>query len=117
MQTKLSEQKTQMVFKIEKNPNGYGQSIASDCKFDIPQKDGLLYLNYEKRPERVVGAYKNLRQEGEVLLADVSLVESLTTIEHRFEYGIDASVLSKNDSGDATSVQVRGVSAIMHSNS
>lgn len=113
MESKLNPAKTQLVFKLEKNPDGFSYMFAEDCKFTIEKTDGPLYLNYEKRPERVVGFYNNLRQEGDLLLADIRLVESLTPIEERLEFSIEGAV-QKNDQNEVKSVKVVGVSAIMH---
>lgn len=109
--------KTQIVFKLEKEPDGFGQVFAPDCKIDIKNKEGLLYLNYEKRTQRVVGSYKNLRQEGEVILADVELRGDLTPIEHRIGYAIEGAVVKKNNNNEATSIVVKGVGALMDSES
>lgn len=105
--------KTKLVFKMQKNVDGFTQSFAPNCKVSIKSTEGPLYLNYEKRPERVVGFYKNLRQEGEVILADIRLHEQVAKVEDRLDYSIEGVVLQKNDGGDAESIEVRGVSAIM----
>lgn len=112
MKSQLSPEKTQLVFKLEKEPAGFGQVFVPNCEVKIKNTEGLLYLNYEKRAERIVGSYKNLRQEGEMILADVQLIESLTTIENRFDYAIEGT-MKKNDKGEVTSIEVRGVGALM----
>lgn len=117
MKSQLSPAKTQLVFKLEKEPNGFNQVFAPNCEVKIKNTDGVLYLNYEKRAERVVGSYKNLRQEGEMILADVQLIESLTSIEDRIEYAIEGAVIKKNDNGEAESIEVRGVGALMENKS
>lgn len=109
--------KTKLVFKLEKEPAGFSQVLSEKCKVKIKNTEGLLYLNYEKRAERVVGSYKNLRQEGELILADVELKDQLKTIEGRFEYAIEGSVLAKNDNGEAEEIEVRGVGALMENKS
>lgn len=109
--------KTELVFKLEREPQGFNQVFAQGCKVNIKNPDGVLYLNYEKRPERVVGFYKNLRQEGELFLADIELHHQVKVVEDRFEYAIEGAVLSKNDKGEAELVDVKGVSAIMHTES
>lgn len=109
--------KDQIVFKLEKEPNGFSQVFAPDCKIDIKNKEGLLYLNYEKRAQRVVGSYKNLRQEGEVILADVELRGDLTPVEHRITYSIEGDVVKKNDNNEAISIVIQGVGALMDSES
>jgi hypothetical protein len=114
MQSKISKEKTELVFKLEKNPEGFSQVLAQNCEVKIKNSEGLLYLNYEHRPERVVGSYKNLRQEGELILADVRLIESLTPIEDRIEFSIEGSVLKKNEAGEAEAIEVKGVGALMH---
>lgn len=105
--------KTELVFKLEKEPTGFGQVFAQNCKVKIKNTEGLLYLNYEKRPERVVGSYKNLRQEGEMILADVQLFEKLRVIEDRIEYAIEGAISQKNDKGEVEAIEVKGVGALM----
>jgi len=106
--------KTQLVFKMEQKPDGYGQTFAPNCKVKIEKTDGQLYLNYEKRAERIVGHYKNLRQEGELLLAEVELFPHAKSVEDRFEYAIEGGIISKNSSNEVESISVKGVSAVMH---
>lgn len=113
MQSKLNTAKTQLVFKLEKKPAGFSQVLAEGCKVVIEKTSGPLYLNYEKRPERVVGFYDNLRQEGELILADIRLVESLTPIEPRLDFSIEGSVSKHNDEGEAEAIKIVGVSALM----
>ena len=105
--------KTELVFKLEKEPTGFGQVFAQNCKFKIKNTDGLLYLNYEKRPERVVGFYKNLKQEGEVFVADIRLHEQVQAVENRLEYAIEGSILAKNEKGEVESVEITGLGALM----
>lgn len=105
--------KTELIFKLEKNPNGFNEVFAPNCEVKIKNREGLLYLNYEKRAQRIVGSYKNLRQEGEVILADVKLVQSIVSIESRFEFSIEGSVIKHNDSGEVELLEVSGVAAIM----
>lgn len=105
--------KTKLVFKLEKEPAGFSQVLSDKCEVKIKNREGLLYLNYEKRTERVVGQYKNLRQEGELILADVELKDQLKSIEDRFEYSIEGAVLKKNEKGEADVIEVRGVGALM----
>ena len=92
--------KTQLVFKLEKEPKGFGQVFTQDCDIKIKNTEGLLYLNYEKRSERVVGSYKNLRKDGENILADVELFEKLRVIEDRIDYSIEGAISRKNDKGE-----------------
>jgi len=108
---------TQLVFKMEKNPDGYNQTFAPNCKVKIEKTEGQLYLNYEKRAERIVGSYSNLRQEGELILADIKLLPHAEQVESRFEYAIEGGILNRNSNGDVDSIKVKGVSAIMHSKS
>lgn len=106
--------KTQLVFKLEKNPEGFSQTLAADCKVKIDRTEGIMYLNYENRVERAVGRYANLRQEGENILADVELFEKLQPIEERLEYSIEGSVMAKNENDEAKSIRIKGVAALMH---
>lgn len=115
MKSEDKKEKTELVFKLEKEPAGFGQVFAQNCKIKIKNTEGPLYLNYEKRPERVVGFYKNLRQEGEVILADIRLHEQVQGVEHRLEYSIEGAVLAKNDKNEAESVEISGVGALMNS--
>lgn len=117
MKSELSPAKTQLVFKLEKEPNGFNQVFAPNCEVKIKNTEGLLYLNYEKRAERVVGLYKNLRQEGEAILADVMLNESLSPIEFRFDYAIEGAISKRNDKGEVESVEVLGVGVLMDNKS
>ena len=105
--------KTELVFKLEKEPKGFGQVFAQNCNVKIKNTYGLLYLNYEKRAERVVGSYKNLRQEGELILADVELFEKLRVIENRLEYAIEGAISRKNEKGEVEAIEIRGVGALM----
>jgi len=106
--------KTEIVFKLEKNPDGFNQTFSPNCKVNISSPDGVLYLNYEKRAERVVGFYKNLRQEGEVILADVELHNQVKLVEDRIEYAIEGSIVKKNENNEVEEVNVKGVGALMH---
>lgn len=106
--------KTQLVFKLESKPDGMNQAFAPNCKIDIKKTEGEVYLNYENRPERIVGFYKNLRQEGELILADIRLHEQAQTVEDRLEYSIEGSVLSKNEKDEATSVVIIRPAVIMN---
>lgn len=105
--------KTELVFKLEKEPDGYRQVFAQNCKFSIKNSDGLLYLNYEKRQERVVGFYKNLKQDGEVFVADIILHEQVQSVEHRLEYVIEGKILKKDNKGEVESVEITGLGALM----
>lgn len=106
--------KTELVFKLEKEPVGYGQVFSPNCKIKIEKTEGTTYLNYENRSERAVGYFKNLRQEGELLLAEVCLYENLKSIEDRIEYAIEGAVIKKNEAGEVESVRIYGVAALMH---
>lgn len=117
MKSELSPTKTQLVFKLEKEPVGFGQVFTQNCEVKIKRTDGPLYLNYEKRAERIVGSYKNLRQEGEMILADIQLAKSLAPIENRFEYAIEGAVIKKNNNGEVESIEISGVGAIMENKS
>jgi hypothetical protein len=99
---------------MEKNPDGYGQTFAQNCKVKIERTEGQLYLNYEKRAERIVGHFTNLRQEGELILADISLLPHAASVESRLEYAIEGGIVSKNESNEVDSLNVKGVSAVMH---
>lgn len=104
---------TKLVFKPEHEPTGYRQKFASNCKFSVKNSDGVLFLNYESRPERAVGFYKNLKQDGEAFVADIRLHEQVKSVEHRLEYAISGSILSKNEQGEATAVEITSVAALM----
>ena len=107
--------KTELVFKLEKNPDGYrGQTFCPSCEVKINNPKGFLYLNYEHREERIMGHYSNLRREGEVILADVELFEKHKILEPRFEYAIEGGIISRNDKNEITSVTINGVSVLMH---
>lgn len=105
--------KTELVFKLEKEPAGFGQVFSPNCKVKIDNKDGQVYLNYEHRIERVVGSYTNLRQEGEVILADVEVFGKLKGLEDRIEYAIEGSIIQKNEKGEVESIRIKGVGALM----
>lgn len=109
--------KTELVFKLEKEPNGFNQIFSPNCKIKINKPEGLLYLNYEHRPERVIGYYENLRQDGEVFLADIKLFDNMKVIEHRFEYAIEGYIMKKNEQNEVESIEIKGVSALMYSES
>jgi hypothetical protein len=102
--------KTELVFKLEGEPNGYGQKFAPNCKVDIKADNGFVYLDYNNK--YLMGAFQNLRQEGEVLLADITLFEHHEVISHRLEYSIAGS-MKKNDDGECTHLTVTGVGALM----
>ena len=104
---------TKLVFKLEKEPAGFGQVFAQNCDVKIKNTEGLLYLNYEKRSERVVGSYKNLRKDGENILADVEIFEKLRVIESRINYAIEGAISRKNDKGEVEAIEVQGVGALM----
>lgn len=108
---------TKLIFKMEKNPEGFNVTLAPDCKIKIVKEEGQLYLNYEKRAERIVGHFKNLRQEGESILAEVNLLRHAKDVESRFEYAIEGAILNKNEAGEADLIEVRGVAAIMQHSS
>lgn len=105
--------KNQVVFKIEKNPPGFNVFLAPDCEIKIITSAGLLYLNYEQRQERAVGSYKNLRREGDTILADVELFKNFQDLEERFDYSISGAVVGKNDFDEASSIVIQGVGALM----
>lgn len=104
---------TKLVFKLEKEPAGFGQVFAQNCDIKIKKTEGILYLNYEKRSERAVGSYKNLRQEGENIVADVQLFEKLRVIESRIDYSIEGAISQKNSKGEVEAIEVHGVGALM----
>lgn len=103
--------KTQLVFKLEKQPLGYGQTFAPDCKVKILNTKGHVYLDYNRK--WIMGSFENLRQEGEIILADVELFKNNEVIEHRLEYAVEGAYLDKNDKGEITSIAVKGVGALM----
>lgn len=107
--------KTELIFKLEKEPAGFGQVFDSNCSVKIKKTEGNLYLNYEKRAERIVGSYKNLRQEGENILADVEIFDKLKVLESRLEYSIEGAILEKNENGEVKSIEVNSVAALMDS--
>lgn len=106
--------KTELVFKLEKEPSGYGKVFAPNCQVKIARTEGLMFLNYENRTERAMGHFKNLRQEGELILADVELFENVKNLEDRFEYAIDGAILKKNENEEVLSVTIKGVAVLMH---
>lgn len=105
--------KNQKVFKLEQQPDGFGQTFSPNCEITIEKTEGQLYLNYENRNERIVGHYKNLRREGEVFLADIDLFDHMKPIEGRLEFSIEGSVLKKNEKGEAESVVIKRAAALM----
>lgn len=105
---------TELVFKLEKHPVGYGQNFAPNCRVKIERTEGVMCLNYERRPDRAVGHFKNLRQEGEVILADVELFQNYKILENRFEFAIEGGIIGRNDLGEVTSVAIKGVAVLMH---
>lgn len=105
--------KTELVFKLEKEPKGFGQVFTQDCDIKIKKTEGIFYLNYEKRSERAVGSYKNLRKEGENILADVELFEKLLVIENRIDYAIEGAISLKNSKGEVEAIEIHGVGALM----
>lgn len=106
--------KTELVFKLERQPAGYGQTFAPNCRVKIERTEGVMCLNYERRPDRAVGHFKNLRQEGELILADVELFENYRILENRFEFAIEGGIMVKNEYGEVTSVSIKGVAVLMH---
>lgn len=108
---------TEIVFKLEQNPDGFTQALAPDCKVKIKKTYGYLYLNYEKRESRIVGTYVNLRLEGENVLADVKLFDKYQSLESRFGYSIEGEIAKKNDKNEVEDIVVTGVGAIMDSKS
>jgi hypothetical protein len=105
---------TELVFKLEKNPEGFDYTFASDCKIEIRNTEGNLYLNYENRIERIVGSFKNMRTEGECILAEVKLFENLEPIKHRLEFAIDGAILSQNSNGEVDHIVANRPAVIMH---
>lgn len=114
MESKFNAAKTQLVFKLEQKPDGYGQVFSQNCKITIERTDGPLYLNYDKRQQRVMGFFNNLRQEGEAIIADIRLLDTMMPIEDRLEYAIEGAISKRNEKDEAEEVKIKGVSALMH---
>jgi hypothetical protein len=106
--------KTKLVFKLERSPEGFGQIFSPNCNIEIINNKGFVYLNYEKRNSRIMGHFDNLRKEGEVIVADITLFERHIPIEHRLEYAIEGFIVSKNDK-EVTSLKISGIGALMDS--
>ena len=102
--------KTKMVFKMEKNPKGYNKTFAPDCKIVILNDMGHIFLDYDCR--HTLGEYKNMRQDGETIVADVTLNETGEILQHRLDYGISAKVVA-NEKGECSLIEVYGLSALM----
>lgn len=103
--------KSQLLFRLEKQPAGFNAILAPDCKVEIPHKSGQLNLNYG---QSIVGHYDNLRIDGEAIIADIYLDQSLDDgTKNRFEYSISGDVLKTNDKGEANLIRVRSAVAIM----
>lgn len=105
---------TELIFKLEKNLEGFSFTFAPNCKIEIANTEGNLYLNYENRIERIVGSFKNMRTEGECILADVKLFENLEPIKERLEFAIDGAVLSQNANGEVDHIVANRPAVIMH---
>ena len=103
--------KTELVFKLEKEPKGYGQRFVPGCKVTVKNTKGIMYLDYSNR--HPVGTFENLRCDGEQVLADVELFEKFRNLEHRFEYAISGSVKEKNNDGECNEVQIEAVAVLM----
>lgn len=106
--------KTELIFKLENKMEGFNKTFAPNCKIDIQNKSGNLYLNYENRIERIVGKYENMRAEGETVLADISLFENLKVIEDRIEFSIEGSVVNTNEKEEVDHISIARPAVIMH---
>jgi hypothetical protein len=103
--------KTELVFRLENEPAGYGNKFSPNCKIDIKNTKGVLYLDYSKR--HPVGMFENLRSTGELILADVEIFQNFKEVEHRFEYAIEGNILKKNDQNECEEVQINSVGVLM----
>ena len=104
--------KTELVFKLEREPQGYGVIFSPNCKINIVNTKGVLYLDYNKR--HPVGMFENLRQQGELLMADVEIFENVQSVEHRFEYAIQGDA-KRNENDECIQAEIYSVSALMPS--
>lgn len=102
--------KTELVFKLSREPDGYGQLFAPDCVVNVVNTKGILYLEYNSR--HPVGSFENLRCDGENILADIEIFEHFKNIEHRFDYAIGGHV-AKQENAEAKMVLVHSVGALM----
>lgn len=103
--------KTELVFKLERSPDGYGTVFAHNCRVDVKSTKGQIYLDNNSR--HPIGSYENLRLEGEVLLADIKVYDKMLPIEERFDYSIVGKVISTNENKECTALEVTGVGALM----
>lgn len=100
-----------IVFKLEKNPKGHTQSFAENCEIQIAKTKGILFLHFNH--SWPIGSFDNLRRDGDTVLADVEIFKNHKIYEDRFEYAISGTVLESNEEGEAKSVRIDGVSALM----
>lgn len=105
--------KTQLVFKLEKQPQDYNQMFAPNCKVNISNTKGIIYLDYDRR--HAVGAFENLQTNGEIVTADITIFEKMKIIEHRFEYSIEGDIVKKNDDQLIEEISITGVAVTMPS--
>ena len=103
--------KTELVFRLEKEPNGYRQIFSSKCKIKIVNTKGILYLDYNKR--HPVGSFENLRNSGELIIADIEIWQNFKLLEDRFEYAIEGSITKKNKQNECEEVEIKSVAALM----
>jgi hypothetical protein len=102
---------TELVFKLEKEPKGYKHSFAPNCKVNVPNTKGIVYLDYDRR--HAVGTFENLRTDGEVVTADITIFEKMKVIEERFEYAIEGDIIKTNDDQMVEEVSIKGVAVTM----
>ena len=103
--------KTELIFKIEKEPVGYGQQFSPNCKIHISRDKGILYLDYQRR--HPVGSFQNLRTNGDLVLADIEIFQNFKDIEYRFEYAIDGAIVKKNEKNECEEVEIHSITALM----
>lgn len=104
--------KTKLVFKFEKEPVGFGQVFSQNCKFILRNTNGSLSVDYKRNIECCIGSYENLRQEGELIFADIFLMEKYSSMEDNLEYTVEGRVLARNFKKEVEEVEIVGVTAI-----
>lgn len=109
--------KTEVVFRLEKEPNVYGNIFSQNCKIEIERTGGTIYLNYENRHDSVVGSFENLRIDNEVVLADIILFDEslkIKEIQDRIEYAIEGGIVKRSESGEVEHFKIKRVAVLMH---
>jgi hypothetical protein len=99
------------IFKLEKEPSGYGRVFSPQCKINVGTTDGIVNLDYDNR--HPIGRFSNLEVNGEVVTADVELVSNGVGLGHRFEYAPLGDLKVDENTKEVVEITVYGVAALM----